>query len=455
VLTTIPLHPLRRDRLIDYRSKARIGAAFARMNAELLALASKRRTVVLDASELGERAGAIFCDARMRHTASQVYATAYLRAYAEELARIARADLGLAKKVLALDLDNTLWGGVIGDDGVGGIKLGGAYPGTAHLELQTLARDLSRQGVLLTVCSKNEDAIAREAIAMHPEMALGIDAFSMITANWEPKPGNLVAQAERLNLGIDAFVFVDDNPVERGLMREQAPRVSTLEVAREPSAYAQQLAAAGYFNQLELTDEDRARTEQYRAQAQREELSRSAGSLDDYLRGLGQQLWLEPLSTFNAGRIVQLFGKTNQFNLTGRRYGEGELDARIQDGSGWVIAARLSDRFGDNGLIGALTLLRNDDAWAIENFVLSCRVFSRQVEQTILSLVLNAARDKGVARVTGRFVESPKNKKFARFFADAGFLEVEPGSFAYAVASEVPVPVCVKVITGGEAFHDF
>jgi FkbH-like protein len=461
VLCTVPLSPLRSQRIIDYRGKARLAAAWDRMNAAILDLAAaKPRTTVLCAAAIAAGSGAIFATDRMRHVAGHAFSPDFLRAYAAELARVARADLGLARKCLALDLDNTLWGGVVGDDGVGGLRLGGAYPGSAHRELQALARDLMAQGVVLTVCSKNDDAVAREAIATHPEMVLKLDDFVAVSANWRPKPDNLRDQAAAINIGLDSVVFVDDNPVERGAVRALLPQVTTVELPVEPAGYAAHLAARGDFNLLELTGEDLERTAMYRAQTGRAALEQAAGSLEEYLVGLGSELALEPLGELNRARIVQLFAKTNQFNLTGRRYSEEEV-VELQAGGGALFGARLSDRFGDSGLIGAVALVRSEGderIWTIDNFVLSCRVFSRSVEDAIAGLVLRGARAAGVDAVAAGFVETAKNQKFAGFYPGLGFDEIgADGSsgrrFRHELRHLPELPRWIRVARGAEVFH--
>ncbi len=460
VLCTVPLSGLRSQRIIDYRSKARLAAAWDRMNAQILDLADRPRTTVLCAAAIAATSGAVFATDRMRHVAGHAFAPEFLRAYAAELARVVRADLGLARKCLALDLDHTLWGGVVGDDGVGGVKLGGAYPGSAHKELQALARDYRAQGVVLTVCSKNDDAVARDAISTHPEMVLGLADFVAISANWSPKPDNLQAQAAQINLGLDAMVFVDDNPVERGAVRSLLPQVTTVELPVDPASYAAHVAARGDFNLLELTQEDRERTTMYRAQAGRAALEQAAGSLEDYLIGLASELVIEPLDTLNRARIVQLFSKTNQFNLTGQRYSDDEVDAIVAAG-GALFGARLADRFGDSGLIAAVALTRSaadERVWTIDNFVLSCRVFSRNVEDAIVGLILRGAAAAGIAAVAARFVETAKNQKFAAFYRGLGFDELAgdgaPGRrFRHALQQVPELPRWIRVARGAEVFH--
>lgn len=430
VLSTLPLAPLRRDRVVDYAGKARLEAAWHRMNAEILALAGVLpSTVVLSHEALAARAGPVFGPGRMRHIAGHVHSPEYLAAYADELVRVARADLGRAAKCLVLDLDNTLWGGVVGDDGVAGLRLGGAYPGSAHRELQELAKDFMRQGVMLAVASKNDESIAHEAVATHPDMVLGADSFVAFHAHWGPKPDSVRQLTDDLNIGADALVFVDDSPVERGLMRRELPAVATVELPRDPAGYAAHLAARGDFTVLRLTEEDRGRTGLYRARSGRARLSRTSTDLESYLRALESRLLVEPAGPLNTPRIVQLFGKTNQFNLTGVRYGEQDLARRIADGTCACFGVRLTDRFGDNGLIAALVLAEEPDgAWSIENLVLSCRVFARRVEETVVGLVLRAARRHGAPAVTARFVPSAKNTAFAGFYPALGFAPTDAES---------------------------
>lgn len=428
VLTTIPLSALRRDSVIDYGRKSRLEAAWDAMNAEILRLAAQKPgVVVLSAAAIQGRVRSTFATDRMRHVAGHIFSAEFQGEYAAELARVVRAGLGRAAKCLVFDLDNTLWGGIVGDDGAAALKLGGAYPGSAHLELQKYGRDLVAQGVMLAVASKNDEDVALDAIANHPEMALRPDSFVAVRANWDPKPGNVAALATSLNIGVESMVFVDDNPVERGLMRELLPQVTTVELPNDPAGYAAIVARRGDFNLLSLTDEDLNRTAMYRAQVQREELQSGSGTLEEYLLGLDSQLTVERLGEFNAARIVQLFGKTNQFNLTGIRYTEEEVRRRANSGEAAFFGGRLKDRFGDNGLIAAWALTRDGDggAWRVENFVMSCRVFSRNVEDAVVGLILRAAKAAGAGEVRAAFIPTAKNAKFAGFYPALGFERVE------------------------------
>lgn len=423
VLNTVPLSQLTRARVVDYAGRARLASAWHRMNADILALATEEPDlVVLDAD--GFDVPTTAAEDRIRHIASHAFSPHFMLAYAEELARVARADLGLARKCLVLDLDNTLWGGVVGDDGIGGIRVGGSYPGAAFSEFQRVLRDLGRQGVMLAVSSKNDEEIAERAFAEHPEMVLTRKDLLAFRANWQPKPDNLSVMARELNIGTDAMVFVDDNPVERGLMRHSLPEVVVPELPEEPGDYALFVARAAGLDLLRLTAEDLGRSRMYRAQSGREELKAGSGDLEEYLHALDSRLSLAPLTHLDHDRLVQLFAKTNQFNLTGRRYGSDDV-ARLIEQGGAFYTARLVDRFGDNGLIAALALRPGTDGtWRIDNIVMSCRVFSRSVEHAIVGSVLRGARRHGAGAVTASFIRTDRNAKFADFYPETGFTEV-------------------------------
>ncbi|MDT0378441.1 HAD-IIIC family phosphatase [Streptomyces sp. DSM 42041] len=454
VLNTVPLPARRRDRWIDYAGKARAEAAWQRMNAAISELAAARPgVVVLSTENLTERAGSCAAPHRMRHLTGQAFSQEFLAAWADELSRVVLARLGRARKCLVLDLDDTLWAGIVGDDGVAGLRLGGPHPGSAHTELQSLAADLRRQGVLLTVCSKNDDAVAREAVATHPEMVLRPDDFAAFHAGWNPKPDNVERIAADLNIGIDSMVFVDDNPVERGLMRRRLPPVAVAELPVDPAGYAAAVAGAGWFNQLTLTAEDRSRGDLYRSRAQRAELRESAVSVEDYLRELDSEVLVEEYGDLNGPRIAQLFGRTNQFNLTGARYAAGDLARMTADGSAAFFGVRVTDAFGDNGMVGALALARQPDGgWLIDNFVLSCRVFSRSIEQTVVGLVLRAAKAAGAPAVHGRFVPSAKNARCAGFYPGLGFAGRD-GAFRHDLTHLADLPDWLRVGSGEGTFH--
>ena len=283
--------------------------------------------------------------------------------YGDMVARIVAAQRGLSKKCLVFDLDNTLWGGVVGDDGLEGIVLGeGSAAGEAHLALQRYAKQLKERGVILAVCSKNDPTIAEAAFRDHPEMHLKRSDIAAFIANWDDKSENLKRIAAQLNIGIDSLVFVDDNPVERARIRQSLPMVSVPELPDDVANYVRCLADAGYFEAVAFTSEDRQRAAQYAANAEREALLGSSQSMDDFLSSLKMSVSYGPFTPVDLARVTQLINKTNQFNTTTRRYTAEQVATFASAADVITLQFRLLDRFGDNGLVSAMILrpiLRN------------------------------------------------------------------------------------------------
>jgi FkbH-like protein len=454
VYNTLPLPRRFAAQLVDHRSRARLGAAWRTGNADLLALAERHpRLVVLDLDPLlADGVGAD--DARL-----SVYAKAHLRpellaAYARQVAHLARHQLGRTKKVLALDLDGTVWGGVLGDDGPDGIEVAGGYRGDAFQAFQRTVRQLGSQGVLVTAVSKNDLEPVREVLRTHPELALREEDFVRVSANWEPKPGNLRETAAVLNVGLDSFVFVDDSAYECGLVRRELPEVAVVAVGDDPAWHVARLLADGWFDAREVTADDRARPGRYRDESTRADFLRSSQSLDDYLRELGVVVRFGPARPRDLGRLSQLTLRTNQFNLTTDRLQPAELDAVVADPRRAVHAIRAADRFGDNGIVGAVFTRREDDGVHIDNFLLSCRVFSRGIEQACLAAVLRAARDGGAAAVHGIYRPTKKNAGVRDFLPRHGFLAVHEDeaatTYRHNLAELPEVPQHVRLIEDEE-----
>jgi FkbH-like protein len=352
--------------------------------------------------------------------------------YGEMVARIVAAQRGLSKKCLVLDLDNTLWGGVIGDDGVEGIVLGeGSAAGEAHLALQRYAKQLSERGIILAVCSKNDPAVAEAAFHKHPEMLLKRSDFAAFVANWSDKAENLKAIAQKLNIGIESLVFVDDNPVERARIRESLPMVAVPELPDDVANYVSCLAAAGYFEAVAFTSEDRQRAGLYAADAERDALLGSSQSMDDFLRGLGMSVAYGPFTPVDLPRVVQLINKTNQFNTTTRRYTAEEMAAVTGSATAATLQFRLLDRFGDNGLVSAMILrpgAEHPEALEIDVWVMSCRVFGRELEIEAMNIAAEAARRRGARALVADYIPTPKNGVISGLYPSLGFSRVEPAS---------------------------
>ena len=296
-----------------------------------------------------------------------------------------------------------MWGGIIGDDGIEGIVLGqGNATGEAYLEVQRTALALRDRGVVLAVSSKNDDATARLPFRGHTEMLLQEDHIAVFQANWDDKATNIAAIASALSLGTDAMVFLDDNPVERGLIRKSLPEVAVPELPPDPAYYARTLSAAGYFEGIAFSTEDAARGDAYQANARRVELRERVGDLEGYLASLEMQIDFRPFDAPGRARIAQLVNKSNQFNLTTRRYNEAEIAAIASDPACFTLQVRLVDTFGDNGMIG-VNVCREISAaeWEIDTWLMSCRVLGRRVEQMVLREILQHARGRGVERIAG------------------------------------------------------
>ncbi len=350
-----------------------------------------------------------------------------------------------------LDCDNTLWGGVIGDDGIDGIVIGqGDATGEAFLEIQATALALRERGVVLAVSSKNDDAVARRVFAEHPEMLLREKHIAVFQANWNDKATNIKAIATELSLGIDAMVFLDDNPVERGLVRELLPEVAVPELPDDPALYARTLLAAGYFEALVFSDEDRKRAEYYQDNAKRVALQATVGDLASYLASLEMTIGFRPFDEAGRARIAQLIGKSNQFNLTTRRYDELDVAALQADASLFTLQVRLTDAFGDNGMIG-VNVCRPFDAetWEIDTWLMSCRVLGRGVERMVLRELIEHARSANVKRLIGVYVPTARNAMVADHYAKLGFtpLHADPDGrtqWELATSAEIePAPMTI------------
>jgi FkbH-like protein len=440
--------------------EARVAAAPATATAALnLALAERAASsgvLPFDLEALASRTGkdAWFAPARWHH-AKQLVSPAMALVYTEHLARMLAAIRGLSRKCLVLDLDNTLWGGVVGDDGVEGIRLGqGSAVGEAFQSFQHHCRRLAERGVILAVCSKNDAAVAEAAFRDHPEMVLPRDLIASFVANWDDKATNLRRIARELNLGLDALVFFDDNPVERALVRRELPAVAVPEPPDDPALYARCLAQAGYFEAVAFTADDQERARQYRSNRARVEQQASATDLPGYLRSLDMVLEIAGCDGPNLARVAQLTNKTNQFNLTTRRYAESDLRALLADPNVIAQCHRLTDRFGDNGIISVvLARVDRQARCTIDTWLMSCRVLGRDVEGAVLNALAEECARRGVRELIGEFIPTAKNGMVKDHYPNLGFSPVavdaqQPAGvtkWTLALDSFRPRPVLITV----------
>jgi FkbH-like protein len=440
----------------EHRLAGSRAAFLTRLNARLREMAEEEGVDILAVDERAARDGMrAWHDPGLWHRAKQEVSLTAAPLYGDLVGRWVAAKQGRSFKCLVLDLDNTIWGGVIGDDGMEGIELGQGSPlGEAYVAFQDYARELSRRGVILAVCSKNDEANALEPFEKHPDMVLRRGDIASFVANWSDKAGNIRAIAEELNIGLDALVFIDDNPFERNLVRQELPMVAVPEVSDDPTGYPATIADAGYFEGLAVTDEDRERTSLYQGNKARDALKASATDLPAYLRGLEMQLITKGFDRVGLQRIVQLINKSNQFNLTTRRYTDENVIAVMADPEAFGLQLRLLDRFGDNGVIAiVIGRLQPNKDLLIDTWLMSCRVLGRQVEPTTLNLIAREAGKLGARRLVGEYIATKKNGMVKDHYTKLGFtvMETDPSGGSRAVldlAGYTPADTFIHVTEG-------
>ena len=392
------------------------------------------------------------------HTHCSV-SSAALPELAGELSGFLDALNGPRDKVLALDLDNTLWHGVIGEDGIDGIAQSGGWPGNAYRDFQAFAINLRASGIALAVVSKNNETDAREVFDSNPNMPIGWDDFAARKINWLSKADNLVELSQELSLGLDRFVFADDNPLEIDMTREQLPEVHSVHLDGSASHFPEAILKTGSFYAVSLTEEDRSRAESYRAQSQRGIQQRKTASLDEFLVGLNLQLELRIPRPTEFERVAQLCARTNQFNLTAIRYDVAQILELVRDDHANLMIARLSDNYGDYGLIGVIVTRDRTDVGSrdIENFLMSCRVLGRKVENAIIADAERTARSDGFSQLIGCFATTSKNAVAANFYRENGFVDRgEDGRFVRDLPRCKPlsIPKWINLNKGGVGSHD-
>jgi FkbH-like protein len=409
--------------IFDSRAETSQASAVARINAALRRFASELNNVyVLDYDALIARHGAATWEnTRKWLTVRLPIAADRLIHLAREWLRFLHPITGRICKCLVTDLDNTLWGGVIGEDGLDGIKIGSDASGYAFESLQRAMLDLHRRGVILAIASKNNPAEAHAAIEKHPGMILRPQHFAALRINWNDKAASLRELASDLNIGLDAIAFIDDNPIEREWVREQLPQVSIIDLPPDPMGYAAALRESPVFERLSLTDEDRDRGRMYAEQRARAELQSSAASLEDFYRSLQMEVDIATVQPETIPRAAQLTQKTNQFNLTTRRYSEQQIADIARDPHCRVYAIRVKDRFGDNGIVGVAVTRDQAGRCEIDTLLLSCRVIGRTIETAFLAHIAAQARQRGNTLLSGWFLPSQKNAPAKDFYSSHEF----------------------------------
>jgi FkbH-like protein len=381
-------------------------------------------------------------NARFWHAARAPLSPAALIAYGQECGRFFRALRGRSRKCLVLDCDNTLWGGVIGEDGMEGIKCDSTYPGSCYRALQEEALNLYHRGIILALCSKNNAPDVLAVLRDHPDMVLREEHFAITMINWDDKVTNLCRIAAELSIGLDSLVLMDDNPFETNFVAQHLPEVAVISLSGNLAEYRAALARSGLFDSVAFSDEDRNRTGLYRSNRQRKEIERSSGSLAKYLTDLAIRAEFGPPRRTEIARIAQLTQKTNQFNLTTRRYSEGEIDALASDAESQVTRLSASDKVSNLGLVGVAIVRYHDNVAEIETFLMSCRALGRGLEDGLLHIVADKARQRGASIVRGIFRQTKKNDLCIDFYQRNGFekTQVVSGATIWELAADRALP---------------
>jgi FkbH-like protein len=426
ILQTLPIPSMPLFGSFDRRIGGSVRAMIDGANRAIGDLVDETASYLLDVAALAEQVGTDRWFDPVQWAAYKLpFSADCVPIYADHVGRLVGAIRGKARKCLVLDLDNTIWGGVVGDDGVASLVVGqGDARGEAFIAIQRSALELRERGIVLAVCSKNDDTVARSPFREHPEMLLKEEHFAVFQANWIDKPSNLEAIAKTLNIGLDSLVLLDDNAAERAEVRAALPQLAVPELPADPGWYAWYLRAAGYFEALSFSAEDRLRVGSYAADAQRSAVLGKARDLGEYLVSLEMKIDFAPFDSQGRQRIAQLVNKTNQFNLTTRRYTEREVAEMEANPSMFTLQVRLADRFGDLGMIGIVIcrpLSGDPPAWEIDTWLMSCRVLGRKVEQAMLTKTVCEAAARGIRRLIGRYFPTAKNGMVAEHYRKLGF----------------------------------
>lgn len=388
------------------------------------------------AYELGKER---FYEAKMYYIAKIPFSQEALSHIAKNVVSIVSAADGKIKKCVVLDLDNTLWGGVIGDDGIDGIQIGELGLGHAFSDFQCWLKELKNRGIILAVCSKNNEDTAKEPFEKHPEMVLHLEDISIFVANWSDKATNIRYIQKTLNIGMDSMVFLDDNAFERNLVREMIPEITVPELPEDPAQYVNYLKQCNLFETATYSSEDRNRTKQYQAETNRIELEKQFESFDDYLIGLDMIATAQPFDAYHFPRIAQLSQRSNQFNLRTIRYTEEQVKQLAESKDHITLYFTLKDKFGDYGLISVVVLDKLDDEKLfISQWFMSCRVLKRGMEEFIINKVIATAKANGYGQVIGEYLPTAKNKMVETIYEKMGFTHSKDGVYVATVDQFTP-----------------
>ncbi len=409
--------------ILDWYEKNGISNVFIKFNQGIAdVVRNKRGVYIFDYEKFVSLHGKKNAtDYKMWFLAKMKINEALLPSLAFEYMRYVKPLKGLNRKCLVLDLDNTLWGGIIGEDGFNGIKLGDDPPGNTYKEFQKSILTLWQRGIILAINSKNNAEDAIEVLNNHPEMVLRLHHFTSTQINWKDKATNMWEIAKEINIGLDSMVYFDDDPAERELIKRELPEVLTVDVPADSAYYKRALLDLNDFEVLSLSEEDRKRGEIYIQQKKREELKKKSLNLEEFYYSLKMKATFREVNSFAIPRVTQLINKTNQFNLTTRRYNETEIQKMCKNDEYLIYSLKMEDRYGDNGIVGVAIIKKNSECWLIDTFLLSCRVIGRTIETVFLNHIANEALSEGNYCLKGIYVPTQKNKLVKDFFIKHNF----------------------------------
>ena len=442
--------------LLDLSSSMGVARALMRINMRLIESLENIPTAhALWAEKWVQLGGPTAFNERLWYLGKIPFSNEVFKAAARDLKAALRGLNGQAKKVVILDLDETLWGGIVGETGWQGLILGGHDPaGEALVDFQRELKALTRRGILLAIVSKNEEAVAMEAIAKHPEMVLKLDDFAGWRINWKDKVENMIDLVAELNLGLDSVVFIDDNPVERARVREALPQLCVPDWPSDKRLYPEALLSLDYFDRPSLTEEDRRRVRMVAVDRVRKQSKMSVSDLDGWLATLKTTVTVEELNQGNLLRAAQLLNKTNQMNLSTRRMSEADFQDWARQRGHRVWTFRVSDKFGDSGLTGLLSIEVDGSQARITDFVLSCRVMGRKIEEAMLHMAIRWARSVGVRDVFAKYNQTAKNKPCYEFLQKSGLTRRSEDVFVWDVAQAYPLHAAICLVCEGSGVFE-
>ncbi len=457
-LNNLVLPPLNDISLLEYNSEYSIKKHIHKFNQELSFLAiSNPSLFIVDYESFVMRYGyENLIDERIWYLAKMRFHSEALTKLVQMYISYIKPLIGLTKKCIVLDLDNTLWGGIIGEDGFNGINLSNDGIGKAFHDFQKTLHNLSKRGIILAINSKNNYDDAIEVIEKHPYMILRKNDFASVRINWNDKASNMMEIAQELNIGLNSLVFIDDNPVERDYIRNRLPEVTVIDLPKDFALYKKTLLASDLFNILTITEEDKSRGELYKAQVKREHLKKSAKTINEFYKSLEMTAIVEEANSFTIPRIAQLTQRTNQFNLTTRRYTQSDIQNFTQDNNHLIYSLELIDKFGNNGVVGVIIIKKNPKDWIIDTFLLSCRIIGRKVETAFLSFIYQKAKSENVHTLKGEYIPTKKNILVKELYKEHNFAnKPENGSWweLDINKNEIKCPDFIK-ITRKESSND-